>query len=387
MSVRGAGGRGAGFTLVEMVIATTVFTILVTISLTLVARENSAFQSAVRRLVALRNARYAVTRIEQDLRTAGINLPDAQPELVYLDGFVVAFTADYATNLPSDPFAVYVDEDAPGGQVTLPRNAVTLPGTGFTFPDTTYDPVPGVRSPAELLIFYFAPDTSTGRGDDYLLWRQVNDGPPERVARNLLRDGPAHFFSYAMRPDEGGLVPVPDSAIPLRHTARIHGSADDVGPAALIDRVRLVNVRLRATNGLQGDDEIVVSLFRAVDLPNVGFGGLATCGAAPVLGTALAARAVTLDAGGGAIELSWGQAADEAGGERDVVRYVLWRRVAGGVDWGDPYVSIPAGSSAYVYVDTAILPGVPYEFALAAQDCTPALSGVTPSNAVTVPEG
>jgi hypothetical protein len=368
-----------------MLISTVVFGVLIAASLSFMARENTAFQGAIRRVVALRNARYAVTRLEQDVRTAGINLPDAQPELVYLGASVLAFTADYATNVSGDPFAVYLDVDAPGGQVTLPRDPVTIPETGFSFPDTLYDPVPGVRSPGELLIFYFAADTSTARDDDFVLWRQVNGAPPERVARNLLRDEGTPFFSYAVRSDTEGLVPVGDSLLPLRHTVPVHGSPADVGIAAVIDDVRTVEVRLRATNGLEGDEEILVSLSRTIDLPNVGFGGLASCGSRPLLGTGLSARVVTTETGDLAFELSWSQATDEAGGEKDVVRYVLWRRVSGWPDWGDPYVSIPAGAASYLYFDTALEPGVTYEFALAAQDCTPSVSDIVVSNAVTAP--
>lgn len=377
--------RRLGFTLIELIISVTVFGVLVTAALSLLARENAAFQSSMQRVVALRNANYALSSIEQDVRTAGINLPAGQPELVYLGDDVVAFTADNVTRLVGDPFAVFVDPDAPTGHVRLPRTPVSIAGTGFHFPQTTYDPAPGVSSPAELIVFHFEPDASTTRGDDYLLWRTVNGNPPERVARNLLPDGGEPFFSYLARPEGGGLEPVPDSAIPLRHTEWIHGSTQDTGSVARIDAVRGVHVRLRATNGRDGDDEVIVTASRMVDLPNVGFSGLGACGDEPILGTGLEAEVVPQPGGGTAVELRWNPATDEAAGERDVVRYAMWRRAAGATSWGDPFVSIPSGATTYVYLDQSAAPGGSYEYALAAQDCTPSLSSLATSATVTLP--
>lgn len=377
--------RRLGFTLVELVISVTVFGVLVTAALTLLARENAAFQTSVQRVVALRNANYALSSIEQDLRTAGINLPAGQPELVYLGDDVVAFTADNVTNLVGDPFAVFVDPDAPPGHVRLPRTPVSIAGTGFQFPQTTYDPAPGVSSPGELIAFHFEPDASTARGDDYLLWRTVNANPPERVARNLLPDGDEPFFSFLRRPEGGGLEPVPDSVVPLRHTEWIHGSTQDTGSVARIDAVRGVQLRLRATNGRYGDDEVIVTASRMIDLPNVGFGGLGACGDEPILGTGIEAEVVPKPGGGTAVELRWNPATDEAAGERDVVRYALWRRAAGASSWGDPFVSIPSGVATYVYLDQGVAPGGSYEYALAAQDCTPSLSPLATSSTVTLP--
>jgi prepilin-type N-terminal cleavage/methylation domain-containing protein len=374
-----------GFTLVELIISITVFGLLVTAALNMLARESSAFQSSVRRLVALRNANYALSRLEQDLRTAGINVPAGQPELIYLGHDVVAFTSDNVTNLADDPFAAFVDVDSPAGQVRLPTTPVVIPGTGFQFPDTVYDPTSGVESPAELLIFYFEADTATARADDFVLWRQVNHGDPERVAHNLVRHEGQAFFSYLERAEGGGLVPVPDSAIPLRHVQKVHLASSDTGNAARIDRVRGVNVRIGATNGLDGELEARIAASRLVDLPNVGYGGLGVCGDQPILDSALIAGVVTLAGGEAAIELRWSPATDESDGEKDVVRYVLWRRMVGTFEWGDPFVSIPAGAPAYVYVDKGPHMGITYEYGLAAQDCTPSLSPLAISNSTTMP--
>ena len=376
-------------TLIELMVSLTIFAVVISTSVAFMARQNTAFQDSIKRLVALRNLRYAATTMSQDLETLGTNVPDGQPALYYADEDAVAFSADYVTNIANDPFAVFYDPDAPSGQVQAPGSGFSIPNSGVAFPDTVYESVPGVRSPAEVLIFFVAADTSTARPDDFILFRQVNANDPEPVARNLLRQGTNPFFSYLRLADDGtgamALVEMADSLIPIHHTAAVHLSAADTGRSATADSVRAVQLRFRATNGLTGDDEDQVELTRLVPLPNAGFGMLSTCGSQPLLGVGLNASVVILGTGEPAVNLSWAPAVDEAGGEADVVRYVIWRRVAGSGGWGDPYLAIPAGAPSYSYQYAAVSPGTGYEYALAAQDCTPTLSNQTSSPVVVIP--
>lgn len=376
-------------TLVELVVALTVFGVIISTAVAFMARQNTAFQASVLRLIALRNLRYAAATLSQDLEAMGTNVPEGQPSLFYADEDVIVFSADYATNVADDPFAVFHDPDAPSGEVRAPAGAFSIPNSAAAFPDTLYEAVPGVPSPAEVLLFYFVPDTSTARTDDYLLVRRVNTGPPATVARNLLRSGSAPFLSFERHADDGtgalALVPVPDSLVPIHHTAPTHLSPADTARSALADSVRAVRIRFRATNGLAGEQEAVVTMDRLIPLPNAGLGMLATCGASPILGTGIGATAVVLATGEPAVILTWGPAVDETGGEGDVVRYVIWRREAGSTAWGDPFRAIPAGAAGYTYQDAAVTPGSAYEYALAAQDCTPTLSPLATSSLVLIP--
>ncbi len=378
-----------GMTLIELLIALTVFGVVITISVAFITHENAAFQSAVTRLVALRNARYAISTLDENLETLGTDVPTEQPSFLYGDTDAIAFSANYATNIADDPFAVFYDPKAPNGQVSAPAGPIAIPTTSDETPDTTYEAAPGVRSPAEIILFYFEPDTSTARTDDYILYRQVNDGTPEAVARNLLRDGSKPFFSYErFAVDSEGqdvLALVPDSLIPIIHTAKIHLSPADTGRSALADSIRAVLVSLQATNGLTGAAERRVTLSRLIPLPNAVLGKMATCGSPPILGVSLTARADTLSDGAPAVTLTWNPAVDEVGGEKDVVRYVIWRRDNGATSWGDPYVAVPAGKSSYSYQDGAVIPGTTYQYGLAAQDCTPSLSTIAASSPVTIP--
>lgn len=377
----------AGMTLVELLVALTIFGVVISTSVAFMAKQNTAFQNGVHRLVTLRNLRYAIGTLSQDLETLGTNVPNAQPTLFYADEDVVAFSSDYATNVAHNPFAVFYDPDAPTGQVSAPTGGFSIPNSSASIPDTVYEIAPGIRSPAEILLFFVVPDTGTTRTDDYRLMRQVNDNAPEVIARHLLQSGSDPFFSYEYLGDDGGgnlaLMEVPDSLIPVRHRATFHLSAADTGASALADSVRAIRVRFAATNGLTGEEEERAELERLIALPNAGFGELVTCGSSPLLGTGLLAGAVTLPSGERAVDLAWSAAIDETGGEEDVVGYVIWRREAGFTDWGEPYRSIPSGTAPYSYQDAAVAVGTTYEYALAAQDCTPKLSSLAVSATVT----
>lgn len=379
----------AGFTLVELLISMTVFGIVIAGALSFMGSQGVAYNRGSDRLTALRNLNYALATLETDLTTAGTNVAPGQPTLVYADDDVVAFTADHTTNVEGDVSAVYIDPTAPSGQVAAPRSALDIPNSGFAWPDTTYE-LSGSNSPAELIVFFFVPDTSSAeRDDDWMLLRQVNGAEPEMVARALLRVEGAPFFRYMKKTIDatgsGDLLAIPDSALPLRHDVKIHGSPADTGHFAVIDSVKAVRVSVGSYNRRSRDDAAdEARLSRLVDLPNAGFGVLLTCGDEPILGTGLTAG-ITLGATGEpAVELNWSPSVDETSGEGDIIRYVLWRRVPGDA-WGDPFLSIPAGAASYQYVDDTVLTGQAYEYALAAQDCTPSLSSRGASGTIIVP--
>jgi prepilin-type N-terminal cleavage/methylation domain-containing protein len=378
-----------GLTLVELLIALVVFSAVMAGALGFIRSETRGLVRGTDRMNALQNLQYAADLIQDEVRVAGAGVLDQQPFIVYAGPNLFAFNADYASNVQNDAFAVYVDPDAPTGSVTALTQAsrITLPGTAFAYPDTSYVATGGQNSPAETIILFFVPDSTTPRPDDYLLMRQVNGQPPELVARNLLRTGAAFFTYYRIVAPAGASAhvdTVPSNQLPWAHSIPIHLAPQDTGPAARIDSIRAVLVTMTATNGATGATERRRSLSRLIRMPNAGLAQISTCGDKPILGTALTAGPTTVN-GAPAVSLTWSAATDEAAGERDVVRYVLWRKHPADPDWGDPYLSIPAGNPTYAYQDAAVVSGETYEYALAAQDCTPSLSTVATSAAVTVP--
>ena len=377
------GGRG-GFSLPELLVALLVFGVIITAALGFMTSQSEALRRGMNRMGAMASLRFALQTLELDLETLATNVPDGQPPIAYAGEAVIAFHADYASNIAGDPFSVFYDPDAPSGQVSAPRPSLTIPTTGWSYPDTVYQVGGDIISPAELLIFYFEADATTTRADDYALFRQVNDGEPELVARNLLRNGTAPFFRYLLQSDTA-VDSIPDNQLPLRHTVPIHLSVADTGAAALIDSIRAVRVNLGATNARPGEDEGQVFLSRILRLPNAGLGVVESCGSPPILNVPLNTAVGAMGTGEPAVILTWNAAVDEGGGEEDVIRYVIWRRKLPETDWGDPYLSIPAGAAPYSYTDTSVDPGSRYAYGLAAQDCTPRLSSMTTSGAVTIP--
>ena len=375
----------AGMTLIEVLIAIVVFALVIVGALSYLQAQTRAFYRGSDRLVALQNLRFVAHRMETDVQTAGTHLVFGQPPLVYAGSDVLAFNADYATNVPNDPFAVFYDPGVPTGQVSVLAASLTIPNTSFVYGDTVYsDPQSGIRSAAELLVFYFESDTSTARTDDYRLMRQVNAGAPEVVARDLLAYPGRPFFQY-LEDTAPGVDTVPASALPLTHAAAIHSGPADTGAVRRIDQVRGVRVNVRGTNGLEADLEHQADLSRVIAMHNVATKVLGTCGGTPILGSVGFSAALKTSGSDDYIEVSWSPATDESGGEQDVIRYVIWRRTGSDPVWGDPHVSLAAGQASYSWDDYGVTSGESYQYAVAVQDCTPRLSTRTLSTSITVP--
>ena len=381
-------GREAGFTLIELVIVTVVFGIVLTGVLGFMTVQHKAFYKGADQLMTLQNLRYAYQTLEIDLTTLGSNVPEGQPGMVLAGDDVIAFTGDYTSNLVNDVSAVYIDPDAPNGLVQAPIASINIPNSSFSWPDTIYQAPGGTPSMAELIIYFFQPDASTARADDYILKRQVNNASPEVLARHLLKQGSTPFFRYfgerTYTSQSSVLDSIPDGDLPLFHSVVLHGSATDTANSARSDSIRAVRVSFRSTNGRPGAAEWFADLSRVIDLPSAGFGIMMTCGDEPILGSPLTVQVVSPE-GTPIVQLDWLPATDEYVGEKDVIRYVLYRRdVPNNGTWGDPFVSIPAGVASYTYEDATVQVGNTYEYAHAAQDCTPSLSPPSQVQQITV---
>jgi prepilin-type N-terminal cleavage/methylation domain-containing protein len=382
-----------GMTLPEILIALLVFSAIMAGVLGVLNRENKMMWRASERMNALQNVRYASDIMEQEFRTAGAVTLGNQPFVVYADTHVFAFNANYVTNTAGDFTAVYYDPDAPDqiAQSLLQAQRFTLPLTSFAYPDTTYKSAAGVISNAETIIFYFALDTSTTRTDDFVLYRMVNNQPPEVVSRNLLRTAGTPWFSYTslVSPPSATAyaAPVPAANLPLRHSVKLHMAPADTGAAARVDSLRGVRITITATNGLTGAEERRRTISRTIRLPNAGLVNRANCGDEPFSGITMVAGVGVLPTGETVVNLTWDPATDENSGEKDVVRYVLWRRRVTDPPFTDldPYVSVPAGAPTYQFQDLDVFSGDILYYAVAAQDCTPSLSSLTTVGPVVIP--
>lgn len=377
--------RRAGFTLLEMLLAVAIMLIVFGLALPFFRAQIEAMTAHAGRFDAQQNARFGAATLDRELRVAGAGLPPAQPMLVQADPFAVTFNADLAArdSLSGVAFTpVYFDPDLPPGATSsmTPSAPVILPLSSISYPSASYT-VGGLASPGETVSFWVAPDTTPGGNGRSALYRRVNDLAPSIVARGLrMRSSDPPTFTY-FKVDAGTGAPVALAAnvLPVYHVPQ-HGAPADTGRAALADSIRSVHVFLRGLFvGARGDsaERVVETDIR---LLNSGLLKLPTCGEAPVFNQSATATFTSTPQRG--VAITWNPATDEGSGEKDVERYVVWRRPASG-SFTDPLASIPAGQSSYQFFDSTVSTGQ-YVYGVAAQDCGSQLSGVTSSNQVQV---
>ncbi len=379
-----------GVTLLELLVALVTFLGFLAATFGALRSQLRGFTRGTDESGVLQNLRYGVDQMEQDIRSAGANTPDRQPAVVYAGQNAFAFSADLVSNLPDDFVAVYVDPDAPAGQVSAWRlaSAAAIPGSA---PAVDWPAADFPLSGSETVTFWFTADAETSRNDDFVLMRQVNSSPGEVLMRNVLAPtGGAPFLSYheLVTPATGTptLMPLAAGALPLRHSAPQHGQIPDTGVIARIDRLRAVEIQYRVTNARAGAAERIRNIRAVVAMPNIGVKKIQSCGGTPIFGLPVTAVLV-IDPLTGAtrVDVSWGASVDEAAGEEDVIRYVIWRRTAANPDWGDPFTSIASGAGPYLFEDPDLEGGQSYQYSIAAQDCTPLLSARSTSVFVAVP--
>jgi hypothetical protein len=315
-------------------------------------------------------------------------VPGRQPFVVQADPYAITVNADLATRdtaAEGGAFgAVYLDADLPmGATMSLtPANAVTLPRSTVIYPTTTYFRGSGPQSAAETISFWIARDGSSGSDGRYALYRRVNALPVDTIARGLLLDPSTPPFTYtASDPSTGALYPVPASALPAFHVQQ-HGAPGDTARSAITDAIRSVHVHLVGTF-IERNGSVSRRVADAdIRLLNAGLLNHATCGEPPVLGSTVTATYVAGPTR--QVVVSWDGAVDEAGGEHDVERYLIYRR-APTAAFDEPIASIPAGQASYQFADTQIASGDQWTYAVAASDCGGQFSSPATSSQVTVP--
>jgi len=379
-----------GMTLIEMLVALTVFSIVMAGALGFMNRQSRSFDKSAVDMGMLQNLSFAGELMEQEFRLAGANVPFKEPAVVYAGANAFIFNADYASSTDS-LYAVYFNPGLPAGQVSALTSSqkFALSGTSpsFSYPDSNYyaDGSTTINSPAETINWYFTPDTSTTDASDYALMRQINNATPEVVVRNVLPTSGRNFFRYYYRriPVSGStsssLDTVPTAWMPVKHNLAIHGEPGDTAANARSDSLAMIEVSFTVSNGQTGTNQRTRAINFMVPMPNVQTKRVTTCGDAPLFGQSVAA-AWTVNSLVSPPEttmvLSWNRAIDETAGELDVQNYIVWRRLNGATTWGEPIATVPAGDPTPDYDDPTVHPNVgqTWQYAVAAQDCTPSYS-------------
>ncbi len=387
-----------GFTLAEVMVALVVFGIVMSSAFGFLLAQGKGFRALAARSASIQNGRFGRDIMRQELRTAGTNVTDNQPIVVFANDSVFAFNSDLTSNdADSARFtgAVYVDEYATAAEVSAIRlsNAISIPGSSpsFNYPLADYASVAGTAGDAELVIFRFTRDTSSTNAADYMLLRQVNTGVPEIIATGLRKSPSIPFFRYWYDPTrydvtQTSLDTVPRAWLPLSKSVALRGVTPDTGTAAStrIDQLRGVEVTYEATAPTAATRNIV---RYTVPMPNTAVARQARACGRPPLAPSSAAAAWSVDSN--AVLLTWNRSIDDGAGETDAVRYVLWRRITGAAVWGEPLatIGVVGGTVTYTYKDGGVDRGLgrSYQYGLAVQDCTPNLSTMAASGSVVVP--
>jgi type II secretory pathway pseudopilin PulG len=372
-----------------MMVSVTVLLLVFAAAVPFFRSQSRAVASQARRSDAQLNARFAMSAIDRDLRVAGSGIVAQQPMIVQAGEFAVTFNSDLVTADTADPGAVYYDPSSdPLGTTVLPQSrGITLPRSTIAYPSMTY--VQGTTgggaaldSRAETVSYWLAADSSTSETDDYVMFRRVNDLTPTVVAKGQLVQPGQPVFSYYKADSLGALIQIPSTLLPLVHTAMVHGSNEDTARSALTDSIRAVRVHLASVYRDVRGDSALRTVEGTIRLLNAGLTRFSSCGEPP-LGSALLGVAVAGTPSW--VHLSWPPSGDEGGGERDVERYALFRRLSGSTDWGEPFASVPGGLATYTYDDLAVNTGEAWEYALIAQDCTPSSSSVSTVGPILIP--
>jgi len=383
---RPGGPYRAGFTLIEVLISMVLLLFVIGVASTSFRRTSVLLAQQSGRLEAQQTAQFALAALDRELRVAGVGVVDMQPVVVQAAPNAITFNADLVSSLAGDPSAVYVDPEAqPEVAAVYPSSAKRpLPNSPFEYPESTFVKAGGVRSGAETISYWIASDSSDPSGATQALWRRVNAGAARLVARGIVVGPTDTVFQFFKGDSAGNLTAVPASKLPLYHVARTHGAMNDTGKFAIIDSIHTVRVRMRIAyrdrNGV-----VQRRLDHTIRLMNAGLVQRVTCGEAP-LGVTATALASVDTLGQPIVTISWTQSGDEVAGEKDVERYVLYRR-PGGAPAGteEPFNSIPAGAASYAFVDTDVASGEVWIYSVAAQDCTPNTSGAASTGAVVIP--
>jgi type II secretory pathway pseudopilin PulG len=379
-----------GFTIVELAISLLILALITGAAVQFFRKQTGLVNRETARMDAMQNAQFSAAQIERELREAGAGVADYQPMMVQVDSEAMTFNANMVSVDSGDVRAVYQlrDADTNGTRVMLKTERMNLPNSTKGYPDSTYYAAIGVPSSAETISYFLRPDSTTTRTDDYMLFRRVNALTPSLVARGIVKipsRDTMPFFTYYKNDTLNRPVSIPKSKLPLFH-GMIHGAVDDTGKFALTDSIRAVRVHfVTATRDPRTGADALRTVETMVRLMNSGLLVRTSCGQAPYPGGA--PTGVSNAAGATPkVTITWTKSPDDGAGEKDIERYAIFRRPSTAAAFGDPISSIPSNMvSSYSFTDFGVVVGQSYVYGIAAQDCTPLLSNVTASPAITIP--
>lgn len=374
-----------GFSALEMLIGLILTVGLFGIVIPFMRVQSRGVQTNAGRSEAQQTARFAQSLLDRELRNVGIGVQHAnqafgvtrnQPKIIQADTFALTFNADLVTHIAGDVMSIFYDPNVDtllDAAIPVSRK-VTLPRSTKQYPDFSYVRNDGTPSGAETISYWVSKDSSVTTPDEYVLWRRVNDGPVQVVSTGILIPPGQPFFTYWRLMSNGALDTIPRTQLPVYWNT----------VASLADSIRSVDVTVRGVwrgRTLHGDTASYVRTVTArTGLMNMGLAQRGTCGDVPLPASGPVATFV----GGNSVHVIWSASIDENGGEKDVERYALYKRLQGTPGWPQPFAMVGKGAAAFD--DFAITTGLgeTWEYGVAAQDCSPANSSIA-SSSVLIP--
>jgi type II secretory pathway pseudopilin PulG len=380
--------RRSGFTLAELLLSITLTIAVFSAAVPFFTLQMRQLQQDLGRSDAQQTARFAQNMVDRELRNIGIavtpmqaaiGIPRNQPKIVQAGAFAVTFNSNLVANDTVDMNAVYYDPNVPANLTTALAytNLVSLPLGGPSYPDYVYRDNAGMLSMAETVSYWASVDSTSGQPDHYVVFRRVNDGPVNVVARGIRVPAGQAMFQYRRVKPNGSIDSITTATLPIYWNST----------SGLADSIRTVTMSVRGV--VKGYDlqnkaktwERNVSM--QTNMPNIGLAQRNSCGDIP-LNPGVPTATIVLDPFGATerIRVTFGKSNDEASGEKDVERYAIFRREAG-MAWDEPIAVLGKSGGPYLWEDFDIQPGLNFEYGVAAQDCSPANSTILGSSAVT----
>lgn len=369
-----------GYSLGEMLLALTITILVFGSAVPFFTLQLRSLTADLGRTDAQMTARYAQNTVDRELRNIGIavtpivnalGITRPQPKIVAANRFAVTFNTDLVANDTSDVQAVYVDPNI-DSTLTVAMDAAyatTLPMTSKQYPDFTYRAADGSRSLAETVSYWASVDSTSGKTDEYVLFRRVNAGPVSVVARGIQIPAGQSLFSYTRVDSAARIVAVSTSKLPIYWDA-VNSWADSI---------RTVTVNLNGIFHGRNLHNDTLTMKRNINsqtaLANIGLAQVKSCGDLPLNPGVPTVQMVLVSGVNDHVTVSWTASNDEASGERDVERYVLFRREVG-QPFIDPVAVSGKGGTSYTWDDFDLQSGLSFEYGVAAQDCSPANSSV-----------
>ena len=370
----------AGFTMIEMIFAVSITVLVFSIAVPFFRAQTRAMDAGAGRLDAFQSARYAVWRIEADLRMAGGEV--GQPVIVQAAPFAIAFNANrLGRTTSSDPNATYWDAsyDTLWTHSWMTSHAAALRTSSKTYPTAAYTDANGATSKAETIQYFLRADTAGGGSNLYVLYRKVNDRDSTLVTRDLYVPSDSNFFFRYYRTGASGTTSaISNDSLPI-YWDDAAARADSITAVEVLATGRYWDARNRVN--------VYRKLYTLVKLRNA-FQTLArSCGAVPPTPDSVGVTTETAPAGAKRdIRLDWTAVAGDSTAPRDVREYVIYRKLSSASTW-TPIGTKPArGAQNYRYQDFDVpTTAGTYVWGLAARDCSGQSAVRTSSASVTFP--